>query len=332
MNEKRLISVIVPVYNAEKTLRRCVDSLLDQNFPDAEIILINDGSKDASDELCRGYQAADARIVYLKKENGGVSSARNAGLDLATGTYITFVDSDDYVEPDYFQTILELIEQSNPDWIQFSNTLLRGEARTVRQRASVSFSEQSDCLDEISSMICHKSINGPCDKVYKKSILDRMQLSFLTSIEIGEDWAFNLAYSCSVQTFVGSDRPLYFVCEDRADSLSRKPRADLDEQLHKAIRYAENRIENSSLSGTFKAQLKDAVSFYELSMVYTKAKNLQREGVGVLQRYQTIRALCKAENRKNRSYPNTMFCRLVTMPVRLHLAPAIDYIARTKMR
>ena len=128
MNEKRLISVIVPVYNAEKTLRRCVDSLLSQDFPDAEIILINDGSTDASDELCRGYQAADARIVYRKKENGGVSSARNAGLDLATGTYITFVDSDDYVEPDYFQTILELIEQSNPDWIQFSNTLLRGSA------------------------------------------------------------------------------------------------------------------------------------------------------------------------------------------------------------
>ena len=328
----KVISVIVPVYNAEKTLRRCVDSLLSQDFPDAEIILINDGSKDASDELCRGYQAADARIVYLKKENGGVSSARNAGLDLATGTYITFVDSDDYVEPDYFQTISQLIEQSNPDWIQFSNTLLRGEARTVRQRASVSLSEQSDSIGEICSMIAHKSINCPWDKVYQKSILDRLQLRFPASIEIGEDWALNVAYSCGVQTFVGSDRPLYCVCEDRADSLSRKPRKDLDEQLHKAIRYAENSIENSSLSGTFKAQLNAAVSFYELSMVYTKAKNLQREGVGVLQRYQAIRALCKAENQKNRSYPNTKFCRLVTMPVRLQLAPAIDYIARTKMR
>lgn len=332
MMKPKVISVIVPVYNAEKTLRRCVDSLLSQDFPDAEIILINDGSTDASDELCRGYQAADARIVYLKKENGGVSSARNAGLDLASGTYITFVDSDDYVEPDYFQTILELIEQSNPEWVQFSNTLLRGEARTVRQRASVSLSEQSDCLDEISSMICHKTINGPCDKVYKKSILDRRQLRFPASIEIGEDWAFNVAYSCSVQTFVGSDRPLYCVCEDRTDSLSRKPRADLDEQLHKAIRYAENSIESSSLSDAFKAQLKAAVSFYELSLVYTKAKNLLREDVGVLQRYRAIRALCKAENQKNRSYPNTRFCRLVTIPVKLQLAPAIDYIARTKMR
>ena len=332
MMKPKVISVIVPVYNAEKTLRRCVDSLLSQDFPDAEIILINDGSTDASDELCRGYQAADARIVYRKKENGGVSSARNAGLDLATGTYITFVDSDDYVEPDYFQTILQLIEQSNPDWIQFSNTLLRGEARTVRQRASVSLSEQSDSIGEICSMIAHKSINCPWDKVYQKSILDRLQLRFPASVEIGEDWAFNVAYSCGVQTFVGSDQPLYCVCEDRADSLSRKPRKDLDEQLHKAIRYAEDRIENSALTAGLKAQLKAAVSFYELSMVYTKAKNLQREGVGVLQRYQAIRALCKAENRKNRSYPNTKFCRLVTMPVRLQLAPAIDYIARTKMR
>lgn len=332
MKEKRLISVIVPVYNAEKTLRRCIDSLLNQDFPDAEIILINDGSTDASDEICRIYQTSDARIVYLKKENGGVSTARNAGLDLARGQYVTFVDSDDYVEPDYFQTISQLIEQSSPDWIQFSNTLLRGGQCTVRKRTTVSLLDQSEAIREIISLICSKWINSPWDKVYKKSILDRLQLRFPESIEIGEDWAFNVAYACGVQTFAGSDRTMYCVCEDRADSLSRKPRKDLDEQLHKAIRYAENSIENSSLSGAFKAQLNAAVSFYELSMVYTKAKNLQREGLGVLQRYQAIRALCKAENRKNRSYPNTKFCRLVTMPVRLRLAPAIDYIARTKMR
>ena len=332
MQEKPMISVIVPVYNAEKTLRRCVNSLLDQVFPDAEIILINDGSVDASDELCRMYQEADARIVYLKKENGGVSTARNAGLEIARGKYITFVDSDDYVERGYFRTILQLIEQSNPDWIQFSNTLLRGETRTVRQRESVSLSEQSDSISEICNLICHKSINSLTDKAYRKKLLDKNNLRFCESIEIGEDWSFNVSYACNVHTFVGSRQPLYCVCEDRADSLSRKPREDLDEQLHRAIRYAEDQIENSALSAALQAELKAAVSFFELSMVYTKAKNLQRKGVGVLQRYQAICEFCKAESIKDHNYPNTMFCRLVTALVKLRFAPAIDWIAKTKMR
>ena len=328
----KMISVIVPVYNAEGTLRRCVDSLLGQTFPDAEIILINDGSEDGSDELCRVYRAADERIVYLKQENRGVSAARNAGLDIAEGEYITFVDSDDYVEADYFRTISQLIKQSNPDWIQFSNTLLRGAVRTVRKRPSISIRDQDEVIHEISNIICRKLINSPCDKVYKKSILEHMHLRFPKSVEIGEDWVFNVAYSCCVQTFVGSDQPLYYVCEDRSDSLSRKPREDLDEQLHRVIQYAENYIQNSALSDKFKAQLKAAVSFFELSIVYTKAKNMQSKGIGIRKRYRVLRELCNAEKRKKRAYPNTMFCRLVTTPVKLKLVPVIDYIAQTKMR
>ncbi len=90
-----LISIIVPVYNAEKTLNRCVDSILQQTFTDWELLLINDGSKDLSGEICDQYGAKDKRIRVFHKENGGVSSARNVGLDNAKGEWITFVDSDD---------------------------------------------------------------------------------------------------------------------------------------------------------------------------------------------------------------------------------------------
>lgn len=96
MNPK--ISVIVPVYNVEKFLRRCIDSILAQTFTDFELLLIDDGSKDKSGEICDEYAAKDARIRVFHKQNGGVSSARNLGIDKAQGEWVYFVDSDDWIE------------------------------------------------------------------------------------------------------------------------------------------------------------------------------------------------------------------------------------------
>lgn len=93
------ISVIVPVYNAEKSLNRCVDSILAQTFTDFELILVNDGSKDSSGQICDRYVLSDPRVRVIHKSNGGVSSARNLGLDAAGCEFITFCDSDDYTPP-----------------------------------------------------------------------------------------------------------------------------------------------------------------------------------------------------------------------------------------
>ena len=95
-----MISVIVPVYNSITTLERCVRSLCAQTFEDLEIILVDDGSTDGSGALCSALSREDARIRVIRKENGGVSSARNAGIEAAKGEYLMFSDSDDYVEPD----------------------------------------------------------------------------------------------------------------------------------------------------------------------------------------------------------------------------------------
>ena len=101
-----VISVIVPIYNTEKYLAKCLDSLINQTFQSLEIILIDDGSIDNSGKICDEYALNDDRIKVIHKENGGVSSARNAGLDLATGSYIAFVDPDDYIDPDMYATCL----------------------------------------------------------------------------------------------------------------------------------------------------------------------------------------------------------------------------------
>lgn len=106
MQQDILISVIVPVYNVEKYLCRCVDSILAQTYQNLEVILVDDGTKDNSDKICDDYASRDPRIRVIHKENGGLSSARNAGIDIASGEYLVFVDSDDWIEPDMVESLL----------------------------------------------------------------------------------------------------------------------------------------------------------------------------------------------------------------------------------
>lgn len=111
MKQDILISVIVPVYNVEKYLPKCVDSILNQTYRNLEVILVDDGTKDASDAICDAYAQKDPRVKVIHKENGGLSSARNAGIDIAQGEYLGFVDSDDWIEPDMYETLLSLAEK-----------------------------------------------------------------------------------------------------------------------------------------------------------------------------------------------------------------------------
>ena len=113
MTEK--ITVIVPVYNVENYLNKCLDSIIKQTYKNLEIIVVNDGSTDNSGTICREYAQKDDRIVYIEKENGGISDARNAGLDRMTGTYVTFIDSDDWVELDYVETLYKKIIEYQAD-------------------------------------------------------------------------------------------------------------------------------------------------------------------------------------------------------------------------
>ena len=111
-------SVIIPVYNSEKTIKRCIESITSQKRNDVEIIIINDGSTDMSEGFCKKLQNEYNNIVYIRKENGGVSSARNSGLSVAKGKYIMFVDSDDYVDDKCFE-IFDNYTKSDADYYQF---------------------------------------------------------------------------------------------------------------------------------------------------------------------------------------------------------------------
>ena len=128
MTEK--ITVIVPVYNVENYLDKCLDSVIKQTYKNIEIIVVNDGSTDNSGEICQEYAQKDNRIVYIEKENGGLSDARNAGLDQMTGSYVTFVDSDDWIEQDYVETLYQKITEYQAD-IAIGNYYSFDEERSV---------------------------------------------------------------------------------------------------------------------------------------------------------------------------------------------------------
>ena len=109
------ISIIVPVYRAEKYLNRCVDSILSQTYTALEVILVDDGSPDQSGAMCDGYAKKDSRVKVIHQKNRGVAAARNRGLDMAAGDYITFVDSDDYIDPDMYLSMIRIIREYDCD-------------------------------------------------------------------------------------------------------------------------------------------------------------------------------------------------------------------------
>lgn len=181
---ENLISIIVPVYNAEKTLGKCVNSLLAQTHSDLEIILVNDGSKDSSLTLCTKYAEKDGRIRVIDKPNGGVSSARNAGLDAATGDYIMFCDSDDWVEPDWCSTLYENRQQNGLTVCQVDDPNYESEVYPVEKELLA----RKDYMHR-SMMMC-----AIYNKLFLKEIIDRNHIRFAKELSLGEDFCFCMAY------------------------------------------------------------------------------------------------------------------------------------------
>lgn len=177
------ISVIVPVYNVEKYLRRCVDSILAQTFTDFELLLIDDGSTDKSGEICDEYGRIDGRVRVFHQENGGVSKARNVGLDYAKGEWVTFCDSDDWLEADAFECYAKCVLLRNIDYfccgyyLNGKPTLLVGDGEMPVTR----------CLEYNE---CDKLWNG----VYKKDTIVRNHIRFNEKITLAEDRLFNYQY------------------------------------------------------------------------------------------------------------------------------------------
>ncbi len=177
MTDNPLISIIVPVYKVEPYLARCVDSLINQTYQNLEIILVDDGSPDRCGEICEEYAKKDSRIVVFHKDNGGLSDARNKGLDIATGDYVMFVDSDDWIEKETCETVIKLAASNKSDIVIFGvrNVYDNGQLKNFVPMYNGNISSE-ECIKALLYKIQKKGIfNYACNKIYKRVLFDNIR-------------------------------------------------------------------------------------------------------------------------------------------------------------
>lgn len=239
MKEDIKYSVIIPVYNAQRTLERCLNSLVEQNRDDVEIIAINDGSKDNSAEILAEFALKYENIVAVNQDNSGVSKTRNHGLDIAKGTYVTFVDSDDYVSKNYFE-VLDSMDDS--DLGVFDSQDIGSDADSAELFARL---EQMDTMEEkLELLLASRKIMPPWNKCYKNAIIQKYGLRFVEEFKIGEDFDFCMSYALQCDSICAKNSILYYVDVSDMASLSRKYRPYLDKQMTAVFQDIEQNFAN----------------------------------------------------------------------------------------
>ena len=216
-NGERLVSVAVPVYNAAEYVEGCIESILTQDYPNIELILINDGSVDLSGEICENYAAKDARVVYRYQNNSGVSTARNHALSIATGDYIVFVDSDDQLKPGAIRAMVQALEAEDADLCICGYEIVMKDrvipmaigVETVVGTENIAKYFAAHYLEAIAS-----SVWG---KLYKRAMLTAQ---FETTVTMGEDLLFNFYYIQNTKKVCAISDTFYLYNQQNANSLA----------------------------------------------------------------------------------------------------------------
>lgn len=207
-DKKPIISVIIPVYNTEKYLGTCLDSVAQQTFRDIEIILINDGSTDNSLQIAYRYAEQDDRIKVITQDNAGVSAARNRGLREAHGEYIGFVDSDDWISPQMYQVLFSLMEEYDADISEVSICRTEKENNQKNEKAKqITVYTQEEYLKRFFKIESQETVYYPYNKLYKRSTLTDNQFP---PYKVGEDVVSTFKAITKCNRVVSSDEELYY--------------------------------------------------------------------------------------------------------------------------
>ena len=218
MSQETLLSVIIPVYNVEEYLAKCVDSILNQTYRNLEVILVNDGSKDGSGSICDDFVQKDSRVRVIHKENGGLSSARNAGMDAAKGEYISFIDSDDWIETDSYEHLLGLMEKYQVKLVCGGNWDVDGATGEKTLGICPKKEELVTGEEFVGKMFlwdgCDSSV---CDKIFHRSLLENFRFP---EGQVSEDVAITYKIVLGAERAVLSEYPFYNYYH-RVGSISR---------------------------------------------------------------------------------------------------------------
>lgn len=223
-----LVSVVVPVYNTEQVLERCLSSLVNQSYKQIEILLIDDGSTDNSGTICDEYAKKDSRVKAFHSVNLGAAHARNVGVDKAKGRYITFVDSDDYIEDKMIESLMDDIAMNDSD-LSVSSLTEEDDSECF----CISIEEENK--EKILFLSQKYLIFGPTQKMYKTEIAKKTK--FPEDVRYGEDLLFNIEYLKKIKSVSYQNKCFYHYCRNN-NGLSTKNRWDMfdnDMFLHKAL-------------------------------------------------------------------------------------------------
>lgn len=320
MEEKPLVSIIVPVYNAEKYLSECIDSILSQTYENIEIILIDDGSTDKSAQICDVYAAKDKRAAVVHKTNEGVSSARNDGLKAADGQLIMFVDSDDWIDPETCETAVSAMEESGADVVMWtyisenngnqSRKIIFGND-TVFEGADVKEKLHRRLLGLMGEELGHPELaDSLCPvwgKLYKKELILNNNISFVNLSEIGsyEDGLFNIEVFSQVEKAVYLNKCLYHYRKENTSSVTSAYRKDLFEKWQRLFDLMQEYIAENDLPSDYQAALNNRIA---LSIVGL-GLNIMSCDCRAAEKIKMIKEIIKSERHK-KAYKDLCFTYL----------------------
>ena len=219
------VSIVVPVFNAEKYLSRCIDSIISQTFINFECILVDDGSTDSSLKICEHYSQSDDRIILIHQKNSGVSATRNKGIEIAKGRYVCFVDSDDYIKSNMYEELVSGINKSDTDVI-CCGYIENNKICTLTKEDFIF--DKDNVIEVVHYLEMGQAFGIVYNKLYKKTILDNYKIRFFNSIKFGEDMLFSLNYFRHVKSALISSGYYYYYVHENLGSVT-KHRVSFDE-------------------------------------------------------------------------------------------------------
>lgn len=278
--EKALISIIIPVYKVEKYLEKCIQSLINQTYENLQIILVDDGSPDNCGKICDEYAKKDHRIEVIHKSNGGLSDARNKGLEIAKGEYIGFIDSDDYIESDMYEVLYNLLKQYNAD-VSICNFYTVSQGKIAIKNAENGIKEYNR-IEILKEVLLDNNIQSYAwNKLYKKELFDEIKYPVGKKYEdIGT--TFYLLEKCNKVVVTGKPEYYYINRQDSiVNNVTETTITDYIELIMQRYDYIEENIKE--LSSYNKDYLKRILKTAEQDI-----KNLNEVGDYTKRKYEEL--------------------------------------------
>lgn len=298
------VSIIIPVYNVQTYLRKCLDSVINQTFKDIEIILVNDGSTDESLNICQEYSKNDNRIKVINKKNEGVSKSRNIGLIYSQGEYISFIDSDDWIELDMIEELYDSVASNNAEFCM-CNYIKEDDKESKYMDANIRLKELKDnkikehllipLIEREDNEKEHilASFRGPWGKLFKRDVIEKHNIKFKEDLIIGEDFIFNLEFLIHINKAV-INPGFYYHYWTNINSATMRYKKDCWDLIYRnTILYLENFLKNNNLYLESENRVNKLIIKYFLMSIMNEGRKDNHKGI--IEKINTIKVICEDE-------------------------------------